>query len=89
MASTPERQKERDTVLSTFDADIQLLNHAKETRDLPQAQDAFDSAGALLTTIKVRSLLFRRDGLQAQVYAGRHGRRTGLRGPWAVLRRCM
>ena len=67
MASTSERQKKRDTVLSTFDADIQLLNHARETRDLPQAQDAFDSAGALLTTIKVRSLLFRRDGLRAHV----------------------
>ena len=86
MASTSERQKEGGTVLSTFDADIQLLNHAKETRDLPQAQDAFDSAGVLLTTIKVRFLPFRRDELQAHVYAGRYGRRTGLRGPWAVLR---
>ncbi|KAF9787210.1 hypothetical protein BJ322DRAFT_708206 [Thelephora terrestris] len=51
MASTSWRQKGRD-LLSSFEADIQLLNRAKDTRDLPPAHDAFDSASALLTTIR-------------------------------------
>ena len=63
MASTSQKQKGR--ALSTLDADIQALNHAKDTRDLSLAQDAFDSASTLLTTIRVRSLLFFSDMLQA------------------------
>ena len=58
MASTSQRQDGRDGVLSALDADVQVLNHAKDTCGAtPPAQDAFDSASALLTTIKVRSLL--------------------------------
>ena len=55
MASTSREQNGRDGALSTFDADIQALNHAKDTCGLPPAQGAFDSSSALLTTIKVRS----------------------------------
>ncbi|KAF9787213.1 hypothetical protein BJ322DRAFT_1186751 [Thelephora terrestris] len=51
MASTSWRQKGRD-LFSSFEADIQLLNRAKDTRDLPPAHDAFDSASALLTAIR-------------------------------------
>ena len=57
MASTSQRQDGRDGVLSALDADVQVLNHAKDTCGAPPAQDAFDSASTLLTTIKVRSLL--------------------------------
>ena len=56
MSSTFQRQKGFDGVLSTLDADIQVLGHAKDTCGIPPAQGAFDSTGALLTTIRVRSL---------------------------------
>ena len=86
MASTSQRKRERNDGRSTLDADIQALNRAMGTCGISPAQNAFGSAGALLTTIRVRSLLFRSGEPQAHVYAGLHGRRRGLRGPWAILR---
>ena len=70
MASTSQKQKERDGVRSTLDADIQAVERAKGACGLPPAQDAFGSSSALLTTIRVRSFPFRRDELRAHVYAG-------------------
>ena len=57
MASTSQRQEGLDGVLTTLDADIQVLSHAKDTCGIPPVQDAFDSAGALLATIRVCLLL--------------------------------
>jgi hypothetical protein len=79
----------RDGVLSTLDADIQVLSHAKDTCGIPPVQDAFDSAGALLTTIRVRSLLLRGCELQAHVSSGFDLQQTGLHRSWAIVRRCM
>ena len=78
-ASTSQKQKGPNGVRSTLDADIQALDHAKDTCGLLPAQDAFDSSSALLTTIRVRSLRFGHDGVQTHnVYAGRYGQRKGL-----------
>ena len=86
MDSTSRRQKGRDNTLLTLGSDIQCLNYAKDSCGLLPVQNAFDSAGVLLTTIGVRSLLSRCCELQAHVHVGFYGRRTGLHGPWAVLR---
>jgi hypothetical protein len=59
MASTSQRKRGRDDGRSTLDADIQVLNHAMDACHLEPAREAYDSAGALLTTIRVRFLLFR------------------------------
>lgn len=79
MASTSQGQNGRDGVLSTLDTDIQILNHAKDTCGIPPVQDAFDSTGSLLTTIRVRSLSLRSCGLQAHVFSGPDVQQTGLR----------
>ncbi|KAF9783114.1 hypothetical protein BJ322DRAFT_1211955 [Thelephora terrestris] len=52
MASTSKGHDGRDGLSSTLDSDIQVINRARDTSDIPPAQDAFDSAGALLTTIR-------------------------------------
>ncbi|KAF9781740.1 hypothetical protein BJ322DRAFT_242027 [Thelephora terrestris] len=52
MASTSQRKRGRDDGRSTLDADIQALNHAIESCHLQPAREAYDSAGALLTTIR-------------------------------------
>ena len=67
MAPTSRRKRERDDGRPALDADIQALNRAMDTCGISPAQAAFDSAGALLTTIRVRSLLFRGGKLQAHV----------------------
>ena len=59
MASTSHSQEWPDGVLSMLDADIQAINRAKDTCGIPPVQNAFDSPGALPTTISVRSLQFR------------------------------
>ena len=55
MASTSQKKRRRDDGRSTLDADIQDLNRAMGTCGISQAQGAFDSAGALLIAIRVRS----------------------------------
>ena len=73
MASTSQGKRVRDDGRSTLDADIQALNHAMDTCGISPAQDAFDSAGALLAAIRVRSMLLRSNELRAHRYAGLHG----------------
>ena len=53
MASTSQGKRGRDDDSSTLDADIQALNHAVGSCGISLAQDAFDSAGALLAAIRV------------------------------------
>ena len=89
MAPTSQRKRGREDGRSTLDSDIQDLNHAMATCGISRAQGAFDSAGALLTTIRVRPLLTSSDELRPYPYAGLDGRRRGLRGSWANLRRCV
>ena len=79
MDSTSQRQEGLDGVLSTLDADIQVLSHAGGTSGIPPVQDALDSAGALLTTIRVYSFPFRGCELQAHDYSGPDLQQRGLR----------
>jgi hypothetical protein len=89
MASTSQQPKGRDAVLPTLDVFIQVLNIAKDTCGIPPAQVAFGSAGVLLTMIRVRFPLFREGKPLIHAYAGHDGQRSGLRRPWAGLRRRM
>ena len=89
MASTSQSQKGRDAAPSTLDADIEVLGRAKGTCQIPLAQVAFESAGALLTTIRVRSHLFHGYEVRAHVHSGLRGRKTGLLRTREVLRRCV
>ncbi|KAF9783190.1 hypothetical protein BJ322DRAFT_1110074 [Thelephora terrestris] len=52
MASTSQRHDGRDGLSSALDTDIQVITRARDTSGIPPAQDALDSAGALLTTIR-------------------------------------
>ena len=89
MASPSQRPKGRDGVLSTLDLVIQGLHLAKGTCGFPPAQVALGAASALLTMIRVRSLLSHRGGPPVHVCSGLRGQQTGLRRPWAGVRRCM
>ena len=53
MTSISQTQKARNVAPSSLDADIKVLDRAKSTCGIPPAQIAFDSASALLTTIRV------------------------------------
>jgi hypothetical protein len=89
MASTSQGNDGRDGLSSTLDSDIQVINRARDTSGIPPAQDAFDSAGALLTTIRVRSLPLRGCELQAHIHSGPDVQQTGIRRSWAIVRRGM
>ncbi|KAF9781744.1 hypothetical protein BJ322DRAFT_1220508 [Thelephora terrestris] len=52
MASTSQKKRGRDDGRSTLDADIQVLHHAMDACHLQPAREAYDSAGALLATIR-------------------------------------
>ena len=86
MASMSQNQKGRDDVPSTLDADIKVLDRAKGTCGVRPAQIAFDSASALLTTIRVRSHLFGGYEVRIHVHSGLRGRKAGLLRTWEVLR---
>jgi hypothetical protein len=54
MASASQRQKKRDRSPSTLEEAIQTLSLTEDSCDIPPAQAAFGSVGALLTRINVR-----------------------------------
>ena len=89
MGSTSQRQEKPNGVPSTLDAGIQVLSQAKDTCGIPPVQGVFDSAGALLTTIRVCSLLFRGRRLQVHLSSGPDVQQTGLHRYWKIVRRCM
>ena len=86
MASTSQGQKARHGVPLSLDADIKALDRAKGACSIPRAQIAFDSASALLATIRVRSHLFRGYELQAHVDSGFHSPKAGLLRTREILR---
>ena len=53
METTFRRQKRRNDVLPSLNAEIHTLRLAKDTATVKQAEDVFASAGAVLTTIRV------------------------------------
>ena len=71
MASSSQRPKGRDGLLSTLDVLIQALSLAKDTCAIPPAQVAIGSANVLLTVIRVCSLLVH-DELLTHVFPGFH-----------------
>ena len=54
MATTTQRPKGRNGVLSTLNVTIEALNLAKEISSITPAKAVFGSVSALLTMIKVR-----------------------------------
>ena len=78
MASTPKHPKGRDGILSALDVFIQVLNIAKDTCGIPPAQIAFDSAGVLLTMIRVRILQLCENRLPTHSHLEHDGQRPGL-----------
>lgn len=70
MASTSQGLSESNGPLSKLDEVFQILNLAKDKCGISPARVAFASANDLLTTIKVRSLLFYNDEVLIRVYSG-------------------
>ena len=83
------RPKGRDNVFPTLDVVIRDLSLVKDSCGVQQAQAAFDSTTDLLTTIRVRHLLFSGGKLPTDVFLVRDGQRRGLCVARALLRRCM
>ena len=71
MASNSQRPEGRNGALSALDAVILVLSLAKDACGIPPAQIALGSAAALLTMIRVRSLLLC-DGYLLTLYLGFH-----------------
>jgi hypothetical protein len=88
MVSKPQRRKERDGVLSTLDAVIQVLSLAKDTCGVLPAQIAFGSASVLLTMIRVNHPILSNE-LPVYFPSGLHDQQAGLRQSWAFLCRCL
>jgi hypothetical protein len=89
MASTPDRQKERDVILPTLDVFIQALNIAKDACGIPPAQIALGSASTLLTMIRACFPPLCKGGPLTHVYLGHIGQLSGLCRPRTELRQCM
>ena len=53
METTFRRQKRRTDALPSLNTEIDALNLAKDTTTVKQVKDAFSSASAVLTTIRV------------------------------------
>ena len=82
--------QERDRIPSNLGQLTQALKLAKDTCSIPPAQAAFTSTSVLLTRISVCSdLPFLNHELPTHDCPGHHDPQTGLRRPWALLRRCM
>ena len=85
MATKPQESDARDGLLFSLNAAIDALGLAKEI-SMP-AKAIFGSVSALLTMIRVCSLLFCYDGALTRIYSGFHGQRSGLHQSWVALRR--
>ena len=89
MASTSQPHKGPDVVLPTLDVFIQALSLAKDTCGIPPAQIAFGAASILLTMIRARFPSLSENEPLTNAHLGHSGELSGLRRPWAKLRRCM
>jgi len=73
-----QRPKGRDGVVSSLNVAIEAMNLAKEVSSITPAKAVFGSVSALLTMIRVSSLLHG-EMLQAHVWPGFDGQQTGPR----------
>lgn len=78
MQASSQRPKERGGVLSTLNVAIEALNLAQESCSITPAKAAFGSVSALLTMIRVCSLLLD-CGVPIHITPGVYGQRTRLR----------
>ena len=70
MAASSRRQKSRENTLDLLGAAIEAVNLAKEMSSPTPAKAVFGTVSILLTTIRVRLLLFCIDGLRVHTYPG-------------------
>lgn len=61
METESKRPKEREGAISVLDSAIGALNFVEKNSSIAPAKIVFTSVSALLTTIRVRSLLFCND----------------------------
>jgi len=73
MQAKSQQPKGRDGVISSLNIAIEGLNLAKEVSSVTPAKAVFGSASALLTLIKVCSLLFCDEVTQTHMWTGHHG----------------
>jgi len=81
-----QRPKGRDRVVSSLNVAIEAMNLAKEVSGITPAKAVFGSVGALLTMIRVSSLLIHGEMLQAHLLPGFDGQQTGSRRAWVGMR---
>lgn len=72
MATNPQRQKGRMTVVSTLNVAIEGLNLAKAISSTTPAKLVFGSVSVILTMIKVPFLPLYVEGLPANLQSGVH-----------------
>ena len=70
MDKDSKRQKRRDDALSLLDAAIEAVNLAKEISSPTPAKAVFGTVSILLTTIRVRLILFYNGELWVDMYLG-------------------
>ena len=87
MVPPSQRPKGQDSVLSTLNVAIDILNLAKDLSGILPARAAFGSVSVLLTMIRVRVLSFCSDGPLSYISPGLYDQRSGLRRARAELRR--
>ena len=58
MDTKSQRQKGRDSALSSLDLAIELLNLAREVSSITPVKAVFGTVSALLAMIRVRAILF-------------------------------
>ena len=78
MTDKSQRRKGGSKVIPALNMAIDGLNIAKEATNATPAYPVFGSVAALLTMIRVGSLLFREDMCEAYTWLGYDGQRTGL-----------
>ena len=70
MDKDSKRQKRRDDALSLLDVAIEAVNLAKEISSPTPAKAVFGTVSILLTTIRVRLILFYNGELWVDMYLG-------------------
>jgi len=70
MATSSQQQERRNNPLSSLNMTVEFLNLAEEVSDVPPVKTVLGSAGAILVTIRVWSLLVYLGEFQTHTYVG-------------------
>ena len=87
MTDNSQRPDSQGRALPALNMAINILNITKEATNTTPVNPIFGSVALLLTMIRVNSLPFRDEMLEAHTKSGHNGQRRGLRQSWAILRR--